>query len=143
MAIAAGHAPTGGELNALQSRVQYAAASSSLGLSATETDIPGATMTVTVSGSNAYCTVQAVFDVLSTVTASNNVFQGRCRVGSTTLSGESHTDDRQSRATCAGLWQSGLSPGSNTVKLRACCTGGTMSTQPVHTIMIVTIWDVP
>lgn len=124
----------------------YVGAGTSLSVTATTgTDIPSATVTFSVSGANAFCTVFHATDITSTVTASNNVMQIFVVVdGAAVGASETLCDDRVSRHTVTGGGggKITLSAGSHTIKLQAnrAAAAGTWTVN--DSIMEVTVYDI-
>ena len=107
-------------------------------------DVPGTTVSFTVTGLNAYIHVQAVFDFNNTVTTASNVAIGRVHIdGLNPNKGEAHCDDHVSRMTCPLVYKLAVAPGAHTAKMvgvRA-GTGGTFALQTIHTAYTVTVYD--
>lgn len=107
--------------------------------------VTGATVTFTVTGANAYCVVNAVFDVTATVTTSNNIFVGLVYKNGVSIGGaEAHCDDRSSYNSCFCTNKVSLTgAGTYTITLRAAKaqSGGTFVIQNTHTRATVTVYD--
>jgi len=119
-------------------------ATSALTVGTSSADVPGCSITVTVTGANAYALVTMVFDVQAIVTTSNNVFLGQLNVdgvGAPTYP-EAHADDRTSRITPAQSTKVPLAAGTHTLKLQAAKTpGGTFTVMTSHTNLTVILFD--
>jgi hypothetical protein len=132
-------------LNGL-ARSTAVAATGTLSVSTSDADVPGCSISVTVTGNNAFALVTMVFDVQASVTTSNNVFLGRLNVdgvGAPTYP-EAHSDDRTSRTTTAQVTRVPLAAGIHTVTLQASKTpGGSFTVMTSHTNLTVIVFDLP
>lgn len=128
-------------------RITTVAASASLTLTTTETDVPGCTWTFQTVGANAIVVVLGVFDFDCTGSPANFTFaSGRLSVDGVTQAAEAHgTMAALVRNTCAQMWPVNVSAGSHTVKLRAVKPSGTTSiaVDSPHTTMTVLVFDQP
>lgn len=120
---------TAAALNRLAT-VSGEATGTNLVLTATETDLPAASVTLSTSAANAKFEVTGAFDITTTATGASGV--GRLSVDGSTLTGQAVITHAaiNSRTTIPWSWQGTLaSAGSHTFKLRALkdSGGGTMN----------------
>jgi len=146
MAILAGEIVAAGRLMRLQTRTYTVRASSSLTLSATETDIPGCSYTLTTEAAAATFEVVAAFDCFVSVTNATTLMEGRLTVDSVLQLGRAtHGMDTADRDSVAGVWSGTLaSAGSHTFTLRGAKTdsNGTGAIQGTNTAMTIRITEV-
>lgn len=136
----AGQTITADRLNAGEPQVQQAVGTSLSVTTTTFTDVPGATVTFSVTGANAYVDVSWTYDASPTVTASNNVL-----VGGLLLDGsqqqECLCDDRVSRATPSDQIKVAVGAGAHTIKIAAKRAAGTFTINDA--LLTVRLYDLP
>lgn len=132
MGFLAGETLTAGKLNRIQPAVYLEAATSALTMTTTtETDVPGASITLTTLADGATYTAIGIFDAEALATSTTILMIGKLMVDGVVDSGTAvYAMDTLDRATVAMVWQGVLSTaGSHTLKLRgnlssALATGG-------------------
>jgi len=147
MPFAAGEIITAGRLNRLQPVTYEASATADLTLSTTETDIVGATVTLTTQTAGAVFVVEGTFDFSAATGAAGVIMVGRLSVDGSTDIEEAHADGSTTgaRVTANQEWRGTLATaGDHTLKLRALksAAGGTMSARTIHTKVLITIYEV-
>lgn len=143
MGFPALHFVTADELNGLFQWTEAAMTGVALGLSASAQDLPGASVTVAVSGAHAFALVLSTFDVSPTVTAGSNTFVGTTVVDGVDQSGQALCDDHMGRVVVTQQNMVPLTAGSHTLKLQAKKIGGTFASQPQHSRIAVLLVDLP
>jgi hypothetical protein len=144
MVYLAGERITAARINRLKPAVYNAVGSSNLALSTTETDITGASITLTTETAGAYYVVQATFsfDITSATTSfASGVCQldGSSLTGNARWSGEVTTDFGEASFT----WRGAVgTAGSHTFKLRGSMSSGTgIQVLAAFTTLLVTIYE--
>ena len=145
MTLLAGEVVTADRLARLQSTVWRIISDDNLTLTTTETDIPGASVTVTTVADDAVYTVVGVFD-MDTSSTGGGILQGRLEVAGVTQTEEAHgRGETTGRDTNVMTWNGTLgAAGEHVFTLRGQRTGasGTQIIRAVHTNAIVTIYEV-
>lgn len=144
--FASGETVTAAKLNRVQPTTYDAACSSSLTLSTTETDVTGATITLTTVAANAIYIARGVFDFDVATLSAANYCQGRLAVDGVTSTREANMDMfTVKRGQGVQQWRGTLAAaGSHTLKLRAAKlgAGGASGALLTHTTIQVIIYEV-
>jgi len=123
--------------------VFYAAATSNLSVGASEADVPGATISVTVKGSNSTVLVTGVFDAQTNASSSASISGVLSWAGSdqTSVAVIQTGTATAMRATITQVWRiTGVTAGTYTAKLRASGTsGGTV--RGTHTTITAVVYE--
>ncbi|MEU2799062.1 hypothetical protein [Streptomyces sp. NPDC007117] len=145
--ILAGQIVTAGQLNRMQPRTYRAAATAALAGSATNADVPGATITLTTEMPNAVYVVDAWFDYRITSTSGTALGSGNISVDGAIESEyavfrDSHAGSGTSFTDSVGHTYRGTLPaaGSHTLKLVASPTTGQQVN--IYSSITVTIYEV-
>jgi hypothetical protein len=145
MSYAAGDLLTAGRTNRLQPRTYDATGTSNLALTTTETDIAGATITLTTETAGAIYVVRAdfSFDITSATTA---FASGVCQLDGVSLSGQARWSGEVTTdfGPASHGWRGVISSaGSHTFKLRGSISSGTgITVLAAFTKIFVTIAEV-
>ena len=148
MALLAGEIVTAGRLGRMQPVTYEAQASGALAMTdTTETDIPGATVTLSTAAANAIYVVTATFDASVTTTNASTLMVGKLTVDGSIQTGTAiHAMDTALRTTIPMTWRGTLaSAGSHTLKLRgnlSAAAAGTASFIQTNTRIAITILEV-
>lgn len=120
-------------------------ATGTLTLSTSDQDVPGSTITFSVTGAHAFALVVGTFDFQPTVSSAAINGVGKLSADGTTQTEQAIWTDNgaNSRACVSQSWTVPLTAGSHTLKLRATKTGaaGTHVTNSSHTNMSVLVVD--
>jgi hypothetical protein len=143
VAFLAGENITAARLNRLQPRTYWAQASSTIGASQTNVDVPSATVTFTTDAANATIVVAwpAAFYFAGAAGGLSSVsvlIDGSSSSPMFAISQQSASTDKNQGM---GVWQTTLATaGSHTVKLRG--TTNTNTTVQIYTALSVTVYEV-
>jgi len=134
-------------LAGLSGQTQQAASTSTLTVTNVETDVPGATLTLTVTGANAFAIVNGTFDYKTTTGVASQFFLGLLSVDGGDQTANATHDAAVSGVGggCTQTWKVPLSAGSHTLKLRAIVSSGAVVAivGVGHTTITATVWDIP
>lgn len=131
MAISAGEIISAGRVARLQTAIASMAATSALAMTdTTETDIPGASVTIVTTANNATYKVVATFDASVTTTNATTLMIGKLQVDGVSQTGTAiFAMDTALRATVVATWTGTLATaGSHTFKLRGNLSAGAAGT---------------
>lgn len=129
----------------------YAVASGTLTTTGSDQDVPGCSVTVTVTGAHAFAVCFGAFDLSKTAVGASGV--GAMYVDGTALAGSASFSDGTNtisdRQMTTKMWQAALSPGTHQIKMRASRTnvanGGTVNVNGggSQTALFVLVFDIP
>ena len=146
MPFASGQKLNAARLNALQPTTYEAAASGTLTLGTSLTDVPGASVTLTSLTAGAIYIATAVFDMNITTAAAGQLVEGHLDVdGADQAARALKQMGAVDRATVGQEWRGALTAaGSHTLKLRGLKNGasGVATIVTIHTKLQVTIYEV-
>lgn len=145
MAILAGEIVTAGRLNRMQPVLYDAACTLTAGITTSETDVTGATITLSTAAANAIYQVTGIF-YFNEIATTNNDPQGKLSVDGVvstriaTFGGQVAGDE----CTASQVWTGTLaSAGSHTLKLRVVAPAVSQwEIVATHTVIQVTIYEV-